>query len=72
MKFKQAFRRDAPPCSGASLEELVSPDNEVRFIDAFVDSLPLERLGFRTDFPENGRPCLPSGYAAQTPGLWLS
>ncbi|MFT2011611.1 transposase, partial [Pontibacter sp. 13R65] len=56
MKFKQAFCRDEPPCSGASLEELISPDNEVRFIDAFVESLPLERLGFRTDFPENGRP----------------
>ncbi|MFD2068336.1 transposase [Pontibacter silvestris] len=42
--------------SGASLQELISPDNEVRFIDAFIDSLPLEKLGFRTDFPENGRP----------------
>lgn len=56
MKFKPAFRRDEPPCNGASLQELISPDNEVRFIDAFVDSLPLERLGFRTNFPENGRP----------------
>ena len=56
MKFKQACRRDEPPCGGASLDELISPDNEVRFIDAFVDSLPLEKLGFRTDFPENGRP----------------
>ena len=56
MKFKQALRRDEPPCGGDSLEEIVSPDNEVRLIDAFIDSLPLEELGFRTDFPENGRP----------------
>ncbi|MDX5418533.1 MAG: IS1182 family transposase [Hymenobacteraceae bacterium] len=56
MKFKHACSRTAPPGGGASLEELISPDNEVRFIDAFVNSLPLEKLGFRTDFPENGRP----------------
>lgn len=56
MKFKQAFQRDEPPCGGASLEELIAPDNEVRLIDAFVDSLRLEELGFRIDFPDNGRP----------------
>lgn len=56
MKFKQTFRRDEPPCGGDSLDEIISPDNEVRFIDAFVDSLPLGELGFRTDFPDNGRP----------------
>jgi transposase len=56
MKFKQAFRRDESPCGGGSLEEIVSPDNEVRLIEAFIDSLPLEELGFRTDFPDNGRP----------------
>lgn len=56
MKFKQACSRTEPPGGGASLEELISPDNEVRCIDAFIDSLPLEKLGFRTDFPENGRP----------------
>lgn len=56
MKFKQACSRTEPPGGGASLEELISPDNEVRCIDAFIDSLPLEKLGFRTAFPENGRP----------------
>ncbi|MER2996697.1 IS1182 family transposase [Pontibacter populi] len=56
MKFIHACRRDQPPCGGASLEALIAPDNEVRLIDAFVDSLSLEKLGFRTDFPENGRP----------------
>jgi hypothetical protein len=29
------------------LEETVSQDNEVRFIDAFVHSIKLERIGFR-------------------------
>ena len=56
MKFIHACRRDAPPCGGDSLERIISPDNEVRCINAFIDSLPLEELGFRTDFPENGRP----------------
>ncbi|WP_206077633.1 IS1182 family transposase [Pontibacter sp. SGAir0037] len=56
MKLKQACSRHESPGGGASLEELISPDNEVRFIDAFVDSLPLDKLGFRTEFPENGRP----------------
>ncbi len=56
MKFIHACRRDAPPCGGAGLEELIWSDNEVRLIDAFVDSLPLEKLGFRTAFSENGRP----------------
>ncbi|MBX0332833.1 transposase [Pontibacter sp. HSC-14F20] len=46
----------APPDGGASLEELISSDNEVRLIDAFVNSLPPEKLGFRTDLPENGCP----------------
>ncbi|MCJ8166119.1 hypothetical protein MKJ04_14830 [Pontibacter sp. E15-1] len=56
MKLKQAYSRDEPPNGGASLEELICLDNEVRFINAFIDSLPLGELGFRTDFPDNGRP----------------
>ena len=30
-----------------SLEDTISPDNPVRFIDAFVHSINLERIGFR-------------------------
>jgi ribonucleotide reductase beta subunit family protein with ferritin-like domain len=30
-----------------SLEETISQDNPVRFIDAFVHSIHLERIGFR-------------------------
>lgn len=56
MKFIPSTPRDQVPFLGASLEEAISVENEVRSIDAFVDSLPLEQLGFRLDFPENGRP----------------
>ncbi|MFY0675627.1 MAG: transposase, partial [Bacteroidia bacterium] len=38
------------------LEQQIASDNEIRFVDAFVDSLDLGKLGFRTQFPENGRP----------------
>ncbi len=40
-----------------TLEEYVDKDNPVRFIDAFVDSLNLEKLGFKHSIPaEVGRP----------------
>jgi transposase len=47
-----------------SLDQSISADNEVRLIDLFVDSLPLEKYNFKTEFYENGRP----GYK---PGLLL-
>jgi transposase len=37
----------------------ISEENEVRFIDAFVDSLEMGKLGFKTKFTENGRPAYP-------------
>ena len=39
-----------------SLEDAVDSENEVRLIDAFVNSLNLEVFGFRVDHIENGRP----------------
>lgn len=40
-----------------SLDEYIAPENPVRFIDAFVDSLDLEGLGFtRAIAAETGRP----------------
>src|SRR5665811_2053091 len=40
-----------------TLEGYVDKDNPVRFIDAFVDSLNLEKLGFKHSLPsETGRP----------------
>ena len=32
----------------SSLEDTISPDNPVRFIDAFVEAIALESLGFAT------------------------
>jgi hypothetical protein len=40
-----------------SLEEKVASDNPVRFIDAFVDTLDLSKLGFVcTTLKSEGRP----------------
>jgi transposase len=39
-----------------SLDQSIDPDNEVRIIDVFVDSLSIKDYGFRMDFIENGRP----------------
>jgi len=39
-----------------SLEEAIDQENEVRIIDLFVDSLQLEKFGFKVQFVENGRP----------------
>ena len=41
-----------------TLDEYVSEDNPVRFIDAFVSGLPMAELGFARAVPnEEGRPC---------------
>ena len=39
-----------------SLNDAVDPENEVRVIDVFVDSLKLPEFGFKVDHTENGRP----------------
>jgi len=44
-----------------SLDETIGQDNEVRLIDAFVDSLKLEDLGFEMDYVDNGRPAYHPG-----------
>jgi len=38
------------------LDQSIDPDNEVRMIDLFVDSLSIKDYGFRMDYIENGRP----------------
>ena len=46
-----------------SLDEYISADNPVRFIDAFVDSLDLADLGFaHTELAETGRPPDAAGF----------
>jgi transposase len=44
-----------------SLESAIDSDHDVRLIDAFVDSLPLEEFGFRMDYGDNGRPAYHPG-----------
>ena len=61
MKYIKGQNREQMTIFPVSLDSSVSEDNEVRLIDAFVDSLPLEEYGFRLDYGENGRPAYYSG-----------
>ena len=54
MKFMQGFDRNQ--MQFFAYEQLISADNDVRFIDAFVDSLNLTDCGFDMKFTDNGRP----------------
>ena len=56
MKYIQGQFRTQTSLFPVSLEASIDPDNEVRIIDFFVDSLKLENYGFKVDFVENGRP----------------
>lgn len=56
MKYIQGTNRSQTYLFPISLEASISADNEVRFIDVFVDSLDMGKLGFKTEFKENGRP----------------
>ena len=56
MKFIQGQNRNQINLFPVSLDQSIDPDNEVRIIDLFVESLSIKDYGFRTDFTENGRP----------------
>jgi transposase len=56
MKFIQGQNRTQINLFPVSLDQSIDPDNEVRMIDLFVDSLSIKDYGFRTDFTENGCP----------------
>jgi transposase len=56
MKYITGHDRSQIHLFPVSLDQSIDPDNEARLIDLFVDSLPLDEFGFRTDFIENGRP----------------
>ena len=56
MKFIQGHDRTQTHLFPISLDQSIDPDNQARLIDLFVDSLPLDEFGFRTDFIDNGRP----------------
>jgi len=56
MKFIEGQSRTQINLFPVSLDQSIAPDNEVRIVDLFVDSLSIKDYGFRTDFIENGRP----------------
>ena len=56
MKFIHGQNRTQINLFPVSLDQSIDPENEVRIIDLFVDSLSIKNYGFRTDFVENGRP----------------
>ena len=56
MKFIIGQPRQQTHLFPVSLEESIDPNNEVRVIDDFVDSLSLKDFGFDMEFIENGRP----------------
>ncbi len=56
MKWIEGTPRDQLTLYSTCLEEIISVDNETRLIEAFVDSLDLERFGFEVEAKEDGRP----------------
>jgi len=56
MKYIQGQNREQTYLFPISLNDAVDAENEVRFIDLFVDSLDLGGFGFTVEHTENGRP----------------
>ena len=56
MKYIKGQDRTQTHLFPVSLDQSIDPDNEVRLLDLFVDSLVLKDFGFKDDFIENGRP----------------
>ena len=62
MPYLQGVSRDAVLLFPPTLDEYIAADNPARFIDAFVDSLDLEALGFqRVMAAREGRPAYEPG-----------
>ena len=56
MKYIQGQNREQTYLFPLSLQDMIEPDNEVRVIDCFVDSLELSKMDFKVEHGENGRP----------------
>ncbi|CAM4375190.1 IS1182 family transposase [Gillisia limnaea] len=61
MRFIEGKDRKQSSLFPVSLEDAIDQENEVRAVDIFVDSLNLEKMGFRIHFPEGGRPAYHPG-----------
>ena len=55
-QYRQGANRDQGQLLPASVEDYVGPDNPARVIDAFVDSLDLEKAGFTKSKPRKKGP----------------
>ena len=56
MRYIEGQNRNQLVIFPTSLNDAIDPDNDVRFIDLFVESLDLEDMGFKVDHVEDGRP----------------
>lgn len=57
MKYIEGTNRQQLVLFPRSLDEIIGPNNEVRILDRFVNTLNLKQMGFKnTDTPEEGRP----------------
>lgn len=56
MKFIQGTDRSQTAIFPLSLDNAIDPNHEIRLIDLFVDTLDVEKMGFKVDYIENGRP----------------
>ena len=62
MDYIRGVSREQVMLFPESVEEYITEDNAVRFIDAFVESLDLAQLGFMRAQPaETGRPAYDPG-----------
>ncbi len=56
MKYIKGQNRNQLVIFPTSLDDAIAKDNDVRFIDLFVESLDVASVGFKIDHIENGRP----------------
>ena len=57
MRHIQGHSRDQITLFPESLDEYITDDNPVRFLDAFVNAMDLQNRGFKRAVPEEtGRP----------------
>lgn len=56
MKYIRGYNRKQLVLFPTSLDDIIEQDNDVRFIDLFVESLDIMSMGFKVDHIENGRP----------------
>ena len=56
MKYIEGQNRNQLVIFSTSLNNAIDQDNDVRFIDLFIESLNIAEMGFKVDYVEDGRP----------------